>query len=137
MAAGKGSLLILKIGDGASPASFTTVAGVLAKTMTINNEQVNITTDDTAPWRRLLAGAGERSMTISGNGINKDDAQLNSIRTLALNGELEDFQIVEPSGDIFEGQFQVASFEQSGDSTAANLFSISLESGGPITLTTV
>jgi len=134
MAAGKGSLLILKIGDGASPATYTAIAGIQAKTLTINNEQVDITADDTAPWRRLLAGAGLRSMSISGNGVNKDDAQLNLVRARALDGALDDFQIVEPSGDTLTGLFQVASFEESGDYNGANLFSITLESGGTIAL---
>ncbi len=136
MAAGKGRLVVLQINTGGgSPASYVTIAGIQAKTLTVNNEQVVITSDDSAPWRELLADAGERSITIAGNGVNKDDAQINAVRTLAFSGALEDFRMQFPSGDTIAGLFQVASYEESGDYNGANLFSISLESGGTQTLT--
>ena len=136
MAAGKGRLMVLQVNTGGgSPASYVTVGGVRTKTLTVGNEQVDITSDDTAPWRGLLADAGLRTVTIAGDGVNKDDAQLNAVRALALNGNLEDFRMQFPSGDTIEGQFQVASYEESGEYNGANLFSISLESGGTATLT--
>ena len=136
MAAGKGRLVKLEVNTGGgSPATYVEVGGVQAKTITIANEQVDITSDDTAPFRQLLADAGMRSASISGNGVNKDDAQINAIRALALNGNLEDFRITLPSSDTVEGLFQVASYEESGEYNGANLFSITLESGGTITLT--
>ena len=136
MAAGKGRLTVLQVNTGGgSPASFVTVAGLVDVTMTINNEQVDITGMDTAPFRQLLADAGLRSITIAANGVNKDDAQINALRALALNGNLEDCRVSFPTSDTIDALFQVASYEETGSHNGANLFSLSLESGGNITLT--
>ena len=40
MAAQKGSALLMKIGDGASPEAFTTIGGMRSTSMTLNDEMV-------------------------------------------------------------------------------------------------
>jgi TP901-1 family phage major tail protein len=134
MAAQRGRDILLKISDGASPGTFTSIAGLRSKTMTLNNETVDITTSDDAPWRQLLGDTGLRSVSLSGSGVFEDDAAVNSCEELALNGNLQEFQIVFGNGDLFQGLFQVTSFEYGGEHTAEQTYSISLESGGVVTL---
>lgn len=134
MAAQKGRSILLKISDGSSPASFTTIAGIRSRTITVNNESVDITTSDEAPWRQLMGDVGLRSVSLSGSGVFQDDAAVNSIEDLALAGTLEEFQIVFGNGDIMQGVFQVTSFEYGGEHTAEQTYSISLESGGIVTM---
>lgn len=135
MPAQKGRLILLSIGDGASPEVFTDIAGLRSKTLTINNETVDITTSDEAPWRLLLGDTGLRSLSVSGSGVFQDDVAINSVEDLALNGLLNNFQMSFENNDVFEGAFQVTSFEYGGEHTAEQTFSISLESSGTITLT--
>ena len=134
MAAQKGRSILLKIGDGSSPAGFTTIGGIRSRTITINNESVDITTSDEAPWRQLMGDVGLRSVSLSGSGVFEDGAAVNSVEDLALAGTLEEFQIVFGNGDILQGVFQVTSFEYGGEHTAEQTYSISLESGGIVTM---
>ena len=69
MTAEKGSAFLLKIGDGATPPVYATVAGLRTTQMSVNGEIVNITSKDSGGWRELLSGAGTRSVSVSGNGI--------------------------------------------------------------------
>ena len=134
MAAQKGRDILLQISDGVSPATFTTVAGLRSKTLTINNESVDITTADEAPWRQLLGDTGMRSVSISGAGVFQDDATINLIEDLSLNGNLEEFLVIFGNSDQMQGVFQVNSFEYGGEHTAEQTYSISLESASIVTM---
>jgi len=68
MAMEKGSAFLLKIGDGANPVVFSTVAGLRTTQMTINAETVVVTNQGSGGWRELLSGAGVRSVSLSGAG---------------------------------------------------------------------
>lgn len=135
MAAHKGRDVLLKISDGTSPGTFTTVGGIRSRTVTINNEVVDITTSDEAPWRTLLADAGLRSVNISGSGVYVDDAAIQSVEDLAFNGNLQEFQILfADTNDILQGVFAVSSFERGAEHVDAGSFSITLESAAAVTL---
>jgi len=134
MAAQKGRDILLKISDGVSPATFTTIAGLRSKTLTINNESVDITTADEAPWRQLLEDTGLRSVSLSGAGVFQDDAAINLIEDLSLSGGIEEFLIVFGNGDQMQGNFQITSFEYGGEHTAEQTYSVSLESAAIITM---
>ena len=59
MAAQKGKDILIKIGDGAMSEAFTTVAGIRARTVSLNAKTVDATDSDSdGRWRELLAGAG-------------------------------------------------------------------------------
>ena len=126
MPAQKGRKVLVQSNDGSSPASYTTIGGMRSKTITVNNELVDITDDENAPWRHLLA------VTISGSGIFKDDATMNRIEDLGLQGGIDDFRILFENGDSFEGLFQVTSYEYGGEHNGEQTFSITLESAAEI-----
>lgn len=135
MASQRGRDLVLKITDGLSPATFTAITGIQNVSMVINNETVDITTFDEAPWRQLLADAGMRSMSFSGSGIFKDDAAINLIEDKVLAGSVDEYQFVMGNGDIFQGDMQVTSFSYAGDVTGAQTYDITVESAGTFVLT--
>lgn len=134
MAASRGRNILLKISDGTSPGSFTSIAGLRSKTITINNETVDITTSDNAPWRQLLDNSGARTVSISGSGVFQDDAAVNSIEDLVMDGTTQEFQAVFENGDIIQGVFQVTSFEYGGEHTSEQTYSVSLESAAVCSL---
>lgn len=134
MAAQKGRLLLIGLGDGASAEAFVNIAGLRSKTLTLNNESVDITTSDEAPWRALLGDTGLRTVSLSGSGVFQDDAAINDIEDLAMTGLLNNFEISFENGDTFTGAFQVTSFEYGGEHTAEQTYSISMESSGTIVL---
>jgi len=76
MTAQNGKDLLLKIGDGGDPESFASVAGLRAKTITLNARTVDATNADSpGAWRELLSGAGVKSCAVSGSGIFVDRHQ--------------------------------------------------------------
>ena len=137
MAAQLGHLLLLKVGDGTTVESFTTVAGLRSTSMTVNKETVDVTTkDDTSKYRQLLAGAGTKSVTISGAGVFTDAASEETIRINAFDNLIINYQITFPNGDDLKGAFQITSYERAGEFNGEETFTITLESAGDLTFTT-
>jgi len=135
MAAQKGRLILIKRGDGAGTEVFTSVAGMRSKTITVNNETVDITTADDAPWRQLFENVGVRSVSVSGSGVFQDDSIGNLVEDDALAGAIGNYELLFENGDKLSGAFAITSFEYGGEHTAEQTFSMSLESSGTITMT--
>lgn len=134
MTAQKGRSILLKIGNGVSPQTFSTLGGIRSRTISINNDSVDITDSDNAPWRQLMSDTGLRSVSLSGSGVFKDEAAINTVENLAFSGLIEEFQVVFGNGDIIQGLFQVTSFEYAGEHTSEQTYSVSMESAGIATL---
>lgn len=136
MAAQKGSDMLIKVGDGASPEVFTALAGLRTKTMAFNAEQVDITNSDSAgKWRELLAGAGIKSMSVSGSGVFTDATVDGTIQTEAFAQTIKNYQIIVPSFGTFEGPFQLTQRQFAGEHNGEVTQELSLESAGAITFT--
>jgi predicted secreted protein len=111
-------------------------AGVQNKSVTINNEPVDITSDDDAGWRTLLETVGLRSIDISFSGVTKDTS-LKDLVLSATGAMIEDVTIEYPDGSEIEGDFFFASLGESGEHNGAVLFDASLNSSGEMTYTPV
>ena len=73
MSAQRGKALLLKLES--APCVFTTVAGLRARTISLNARTVDATDGDSAGrWRELLGGAGVNSAAVAGQGISRDAA---------------------------------------------------------------
>ena len=127
--------LLLKGNEDGPPETFTQVGGVIATSMSINGEQVDVTTKDDSFWRQLLAACGSRSASISISGRYTDEVKLEEMQTMALEGTHKNFQLVSDRGDAFEALFEVATFDRSGDDKDAENFSVTLESASDVTHT--
>lgn len=90
MTAQKGSAFLLKIGDGANPPDYRTVAGLRTTQMSINGDTVVVTHKDSGGWRELLSGAGTRSVSVSAAGIFLGSAAEGDVRGHALAGTIAD-----------------------------------------------
>ena len=132
-----GKSLLLKVGNGdGPPETFTSVAGLRAKQIQLNAQTVDVTNADTSGgWRELLASAGVRSVSITGNGIFKDAASDETVRGIFFNEALANWQIVVPSFGTIAGAFQIAALEYAGSYDGAVTFTITLQSSGAITFT--
>ena len=131
----QGRLLQLKIGDNAASEAFATLGGLQGKSLTINNEPVDVSNGTDGRWRKLLAQAGLTSVSINANGVFQDDAAVEDLLTYVLDGTIHDFQMVHPNGETWDFQAQVTSFEFSGDHNAAQQYTVSLENSGAVTIT--
>ena len=132
MAAEKGSAFLLKIGDGADPVNYSTIAGLRTTQMSVNGEPVAITNKDSGGWRELLSGAGVRSVSVSGAGVfTGSDAELR-IKNHALNGVIDSYELSFESGERMQGDFLVARLDYSGDYNGERSYTLSLESSGSV-----
>src|SRR3546814_17608878 len=93
MAAEKGSAFLLKVGDGQPVPAYETVAGLRTTQLSINGDAVVITNKDSGGWRELLSGAGIRSMSVSGAGVFTGSAAEARIKSSALAGILDDYEV--------------------------------------------
>ena len=133
MAAQKGSAFLLKISDGATTPTYNTVAGLRTTQMSINGESVVITSKDSGGWRELLSGAGTRSVTVSAAGIFLGSAAEAQLRTNAMNGTLDSYELSFEDGEKLRGSFLVQKLDYSGDFNGERNYTLQLESSGPIT----
>jgi len=135
MAAQKGKSILIKV-DMTGSGSFSTVGGLRSKSITINKETVDVTDSDSAgQWRELLAGAGVKSISISGSGVFKDSASEGKVREYFFSDTMPDCQLIVPDFGTFEGSFDIPTLEYSGEYNGEAQYSISFESASEITFT--
>lgn len=137
MAAQKGSAMLMKVGNGGSPESFATIAGLRSTSLTVNNESVDVTNKDSSNNRTLLATAGVQSISVSGSGVFTDGSSEATIKTNALADTIDNYQFLVPDFGTFTGAFQITSLEYAGEFNGEVTYSMSFESGGAITFATV
>jgi len=129
MAEASGRDLLLKIDTGGG---YTTVASIQSKSISINNEPIDITTDDSDAWRTLLAEPGARSIDLSFSGILKDDELLALISAGTSSIALQDIQLTYPDTATHTGDFFLNSYSITGEYNGAVTFEGSLQSTGEI-----
>tara|TARA_R110000787_G_scaffold45335_8_gene110608 strand:- start:5339 stop:5752 length:414 start_codon:yes stop_codon:yes gene_type:complete len=137
MAVQKGSAVLVKIGNGASPEVFVTVAGLRDTSISINAETIDVTNKDSARVRTLLADGGIKSFSISGSGVFTDGASEQSVLTAFSATTFSNYEFIIPSFNKFSGSFQVTALEYSGTYNDAVQYSMSFESAGAIVIATV
>lgn len=115
----------------------TTLAGVRTRGMTVTNDYVDVTSDDDAGWRTLLADPGVRSVEVTIGGITTDEVLLAammeaSVTTGTLVGNLPS-SLTTPGS--MSGEYLVSSFEQSGNHDGEVEFTATFMSTGEVTYT--
>lgn len=132
MTAQKGAAFLLKIGDGAQPPAYETVAGLRTTQMSINGDTVVVTHKESGGWRELLSGAGTRSVSVSAAGIFLGSAAEASVRAHALAGTIEEYELSFEDGAKLRGQFLVQRLDYAGDFNGERNYTLQLESSGPV-----
>lgn len=131
MAGQKGRDVLLKIHDGAA---FVTVAGLRAKTISLNARAVDATSAESADaWRELIAGAGVKSATVSGAGVFKDAASDAEMREAFFTQEARTWQLILPDFGTLEGPFLIEALDYTGDHDGEAAFAVTLSSAGAVT----
>lgn len=132
MSAEKGSAFLLKVGDGATPPVFATVAGLRTTQLSVNGEAVNVTSKDSGGWRELLSGAGVRSVSVAGSGIFTGSAAETRIKGNALAGLIDDYELSFESGERMRGRFLLTRLDYAGDHNGERTYALALESSGAV-----
>lgn len=115
----------------------TTLAGVRTRGLSITNDYVDVTSDDDAGWRKLLADPGLRSLEVTIGGVTKDEVLIDDI--MAANVAAQTLTANLPSSlttpGTLEGDFLISSFEQNSNHDGEVEFSVTFMSDGEITYT--
>lgn len=132
MAVEKGSAFLLKMGNGAAPPAFATVAGMRTTQLSINGDPVVVTNKGSGGWRELLSSAGVRSVSVSAAGVfTGSDAELR-LKSAALAGLVDDFELSFEGGERMQGRFLVTRLDYAGDFNGERSYTLALESSGAV-----
>lgn len=132
MPAQNGSTFLLKIGDGESPITYQTVAGLRTTQLSINGDPVVVTHKQSDGWRDILSGAGTRSVSVSAAGIFLGSGAESAIRAHALAGTIDDYELSFEDGERLRGRFLVQRLDYSGDFNGERNYTLQLESSGAV-----
>jgi len=126
----KGRDVLIKIADGEG---FVTIAGIRAKTISLNARSVDGTSGESPEaWRELVAGAGVKSASVSGAGVFKDAASDAALQTAFFAQAVRNYQLVIPGLGVIEGPFLIESLDYSGDHDGEAAFAVTLASAGAL-----
>ena len=117
---------------GAASPAYVTVAGLKTTQLSVNGDAVAITNKGSGGWRELLSGAGVRSVSVAASGIFTGSTAETQVRSLALSGELEDYELSFESGERMRGSFLVTRLEYAGDFNGERNYTLALESSGEV-----
>lgn len=116
-----------------------TIVGVQEKTMTINNEMVEVTSDDDAGFQTYLPAPGKRGATWSISGIHSSETLLAAM--MAANASMATGTVacnlpsaLSSPGDV-SGEGVIMSLELSGEHDGAVEFTVEIASSGAFTYT--
>lgn len=127
----KGRSLLLKTGSGGSA---VTVAAMRTTRFVVNGETVDATHKDSAGQRTLLEAAGVSKLTISASGLLSGHAQATDFISRVLARSLDPYRLEFDNGDVIEGSFQTTQFDVTGDYNGEQVYSLTLESSGGLSL---
>ncbi|MEO6092184.1 MAG: phage major tail protein, TP901-1 family [Novosphingobium sp.] len=132
MTAQNGAAFLLKVSDGALPPAYQTVAGLRTTQLSVTGDTVAITSKSSGGWREVLSGAGQRQVSVSAAGIFLASAAEARIRTNALAGLLDDYELSFEDGSKMRGSFLVQRLDYAGDFNGERNYTMQLESSGPV-----
>ncbi len=114
--------------------TYTVIGGVRSKSMTINNEVIDISDGDDDTWKKLLEG-GIRSLAASVSGLVSNNSAFEQLQDKVFAGNIWRLKFAYADGDTMIGLFQITSLEQHGDYNGAQMFSASFASADTPVLT--
>ena len=114
----------------------TVLTGVRVRGFTVNNEPVDITTDDDAGFRALLADPGTRSVDYDVAGITSDEILIAEMFTAIGSGAHKAVSIALPTGNgTVAGNGMVTNLNVNASHDGAVEFTCTILSSGTVTYT--
>lgn len=126
----RGRSLLVKRGVAAAE---VLIASVRTKSLSINGEPIDVSTDDDVAVRKLLQEPGEVTVEISVAGVAKNSTLLQEALNTTDREQSMTFEW--PGGDKIAGLFFLGSFSVKGEYKGAAEFEAAFQSSGVITFT--
>jgi predicted secreted protein len=109
----------------------TRLLGGRTKSVTLNGEPVDITSDDDSGWRTMLATFGVQSVDVEVEGVLKDDVLI----AAWFANDLSAYTVTITGVGTFTGNWKLTSVPLTGAHDGSIDYSGSLQSSGVITYT--
>jgi predicted secreted protein len=107
--------LLLKIGDGGAPETFSLLGAARLIEMAVDNPILDATSMNGAGIETVTAAAGVQRMEIALDGTFKNTAAEDALRAAALGRTSANYQLCFPDGDVYTASFVVARYRRGGD----------------------
>lgn len=134
----KGRLLLVKIGDGASPEVFANVCGIQTRSFNLSATEVDTTIPDCEnPGNAVVRTAepGIVNRTFSGSGKFVSGATSDILMDHVNAATVFNAQVVVPGLGEYEGSWMVSEFEFSGEMEGNMDFNATFVAAGPLEFT--
>jgi predicted secreted protein len=133
-----GRLLLIKIGNGATPQVFSALCGIQTRSFNLSANEVDTTIPDcenpeNTPQRTVEPGIKNR--TFSGSGKYVKSANTSTFMQHVINGTKFPAQVAVPGLGEFEGDWMASEFELSGEQEGNMDFSATFVAAGPLEFT--
>lgn len=129
MAAKAGRQVVFTWGSESPPVE---IAGVREKSVELNGEPIDITSDENDGWRTLLSIPAENQVNVNLSGVTKD-------RTLVTDWfagtRTREAVFTFPDGSVITGEFFLATYSETATYNEAVAFEASLQSTGVVSYT--
>jgi len=135
MAVLKGNAMLLKVGDGGSPATYSTVAMQETTSIKFNGKDVDISSKDSAGMRELGDGMGLLDCEITANGVVDTVANMKTLYDAWVANAVAGYEMIFDGGDTIEGNFMITSLQFDGPLEDKQTYSITMKSSGALTYT--
>src|SRR4051812_49117160 len=99
MTAQDGALVLIKVGNGGGPETFTTIGGLRMSEMLLHSHILEATNVESGACQALLGNAGIRSFSISGSGLFTNSASEETIRGYAFSGSANNYKFIFANGN--------------------------------------
>jgi TP901-1 family phage major tail protein len=134
----KGRLLLIKIGDAASPEAFSNLCGLKTRSFNLSANEVDTTVPDCANPGNAVQKTSEPGIvnrTFSGSGAFVSGTVAAALMTHVREATVFNAQVVVPGEGTYEGSFMVSDFEFSGEMEGNMEFSATFVAAGPLEFT--
>ncbi len=106
---------------------------ITTKSLSVNNEMIDVTSDSSDGWSTALAEPGNKSIELSFSGVVEN---LNLLMSVITNtSQLYACVLTYPEGSTVAGDFSFGSFSDAGEYNEKYTFEASMASSGEVTFT--
>lgn len=108
------------------------IQGVREKSVALNGEPIDISSDDDEGWRKLLTDPAQMQVDLSVSGVTKTDA----LKRDWFDGNTTKTAVFTyPDGGVITGSFYLANYTDTGPYNDAATFEGQFQSSGEVTYT--
>lgn len=129
-----GSDCVLRILEGGETPAFRMVEGLKLTSWKVRNDTVEVTDAGDQGWRRLLAGAGVRSLDLALSGLYLGSPGEVLLRQSALQGSMFEAELMLGSSLTLRGGFVASEFGCESAGKDETSFTAKLCSAGPLSV---